>query len=135
MDEVEVSSLHPHHPGVKHVLDEMEDEVKAALEVETTGLDVGNAEAVGGVGAGSGDGLVMVVVCVVVCSSLQPNQPGVRHVVVVMVLVMVVVVVVDVLSSRQPHQPGVLHVSVLVRVDDVEAAEDEVFVVSVPLDS
>lgn len=54
----------------------------------------------------------------VVVGSLHPNQPGVRQVVVVAVLVgevvVVVVVVAVVLSSRQPHHPGVLHVEVLV---------------------
>jgi hypothetical protein len=63
-----------------------------------------------------------------VFGSLQPNQPGVSHVVVEVVVVVVSVVVivvtslvldVDVLfvvvdSSKHPHQPGVLHVDVLV---------------------
>jgi len=54
--------------------------------------------------------------------SLQPNQPGVLHVEVVVVvvsveLVVVVVDVVEVLSSRHPHHPGVLQVEV--RVADV----------------
>ena len=55
--------------------------------------------------------------------SRQPNHPGVLHVdvelVVVVMLVLVAVPEVEVVSSKQPHQPGVLQVSVrvLVRVD------------------
>lgn len=72
---------------------------------------------------------------VVVVLSLHPNQPGVLHVVVVVVDVVVVVVeaglvVVD--SSKQPHQPGVLHVSVRV-LDLVDVDELLDVVVSVPL--
>jgi hypothetical protein len=71
----------------------------------------------------------------VVVLSLHPNQPGVLHVVVVVVDVVVVVVeagLVVVVSSRQPHQPGVLHVSVRVRVL-VDVDELLEVVVSVPL--
>ena len=53
-------------------------------------------------------------VMVVFFSSLQPNQPGEMHVVVVYVVVTTLLVVV--VSSRQPHQPGVLQVEVRVRV-------------------
>jgi hypothetical protein len=84
-----------------------------------------------------------VVFVVVSSSSLQPNQPGVLHVEVDEVLVLVAVVAVaedDVDSSRHPHQPGVLHVSVRVRVDleadadvDVGLGLDDDVVVSVPL--
>lgn len=58
----------------------------------------------------------VVVVTVTFPRSLQPNQPGVRQVVVVYVVVMTecVEVVPDVVSSRHPHQPGVLQVDVLV---------------------
>lgn len=53
--------------------------------------------------------------------SLQPNQPGVSQVLVLVETLDVVVVinfVVVVLSSRQPHHPGVLQVSVLVREEE-----------------
>ena len=93
------------------------------------------------VAVGAGDGTVEVIFRVVdvVVSSLQPNQPGVLHVEVDEVDVLVVLLcdpVVD--SSRHPHQPGVLQVCVLVREDfdvDVEVAVcfEEVVVVSVPL--
>lgn len=156
-EDVDVGSLHPNHPGFLHVV-LVASFVEVAVLLDVNGalvdgsiLGDGNAleddvvlgdgtalelvwfEPVGRAGAGSGDGLVMVVVCVVVFSSLHPNQPGVRHVVVVMVLVMVVVVTV-VLSSKQPHQPGVAHVSDLVRVEEVDVGTAEV-VVSVPFDS
>lgn len=57
-----------------------------------------------------------------VVGSLQPNQPGVSHVVVlevvvVVVMVDVVVAVVVVVLSLQPNQPGVLQVEVLVLVE------------------
>jgi len=61
----------------------------------------------------------------VVSSSLQPNQPGVLQVVVVVDLSFVVVfvfdveVVVVVLSSRHPNQPGVSQVEVCVGFDVV----------------
>jgi hypothetical protein len=59
---------------------------------------------------------------VVVVSSLHPNQPGVLHVEVVVVEVLVLVDVSDVVSSRHPHQPGVLQVDVRVciLVEDVD---------------
>lgn len=82
------------------------------------------------VGTGAADGLVIVVVWVVVTGSLQPNQPGVLHVVVVRVWVVVTVAVV--LSSRQPHQPGVWQVAVRVRTELVDV-ERLLVVVSVPL--
>ena len=73
--------------------------------------------------------------------SLQPNQPGVLHVVVLvevgvgeLVGLVVVIVLVEV-GSLHPHQPGVLHVLVLVGVDDEEVVEviDVVVVISDPL--
>ena len=80
----------------------------------------------------------------VVVGSLQPNQPGVLQVVVVVdaedvvVVIVVVIVVVRVLvpdevvlSSRQPHHPGVLHV--LVRVRELEVVLVLDVVVSEPL--
>jgi hypothetical protein len=106
-------------------------------------VDVGDDEVVVAVGAGAGRVEVVVKVVDVVVSSLQPNQPGVLHVEVVDVDVLVVLLcdpVVD--SSRHPHQPGVLHVSVLVRADfvdvgfkdvDVAVCLELVVVVSVPL--
>ena len=140
-EDVDEKSLHPNQPGVLHVLvapavdvDDAELTVEEGIALDDVAIvDVGLDESVVNVGAGAGDGLVMVVVCVVVLSSLQPNQPGVMQVVVVIVLVMVAVEMV-VLSSKQPHQPGVLHVSTLVRVEDVDVGSAEV-VVSVPLDS
>lgn len=72
--------------------------------------------------------------------SLQPNQPGVLHVLVLdaevgvmmgsvdVVVVVVAEAIVEVLS-RHPHQPGVLQVSVLVLVRDVGAAVEVVVVV------
>jgi hypothetical protein len=104
---------------------------------------VDDNEVVVAVGAGAGVVVWDVVFVVVSSSSLQPNQPGVLHVEVDEVLVLVVVVAVaedDVDSSRHPHQPGVLHVSVRVRVDleadadvDVGLGLDDDVVVSVPL--
>jgi len=80
---------------------------------------------------------VVVDVVEVVVLSLQPNQPGVWHVVVEVVVTSEVVVVevpvVVVVSSKHPHQPGVLQVSVRVRVLEVEVGALEVVVVSVPL--
>ena len=82
---------------------------------------------------------VIVMVVVEVVSSLQPNQPGVLHIEVddvVVIVVLLCALVVD--SSRHPHHPGVLHVSVRVRLDlvDVDVAvgfELLLVVVSVPL--
>jgi hypothetical protein len=77
----------------------------------------------------------MVEVVVIGTLSLHPNQPGVLHDDVELVLVDVEVedsVYVD--SSRQPNQPGVLQVSVLVRLDvEVEVTKVDVVVGSVPL--
>jgi len=109
-------------------------------------VDVGVDHVVVAVGAGAvrlvrdGELVVVVVVVVVDDSSRQPNQPGVMHVDVDRVDVLLVLpspLLVD--SSRQPHHPGVLHVSVRVREDrDVEVlvgllARVVVVVVSVPL--
>lgn len=77
--------------------------------------------------------MVIVVVTTVVVASLQPNQPGVKHVVVVYVEVLVVMAVVVVVDwSRQPHQPGVWHVAVRVR-EVVLEVEELLLVVSLPL--
>ena len=114
-------------------------------------VDVGVDHVVVAVGAGAvrlvrdGELVVVVVVVVVVVddSSRQPNQPGVMHVDVDRVDVLLVLpspLLVD--SSRQPHHPGILHVSVRVREDrDVEVLVGllarvvvvVVVVVSVPL--
>jgi hypothetical protein len=98
------------------------------------GVDVGSDDVVVIVGAGAGVADCFVV-AVVVTSSLQPNQPGVLHVDVELVLVEVDIVdsvVVD--SSRHPHHPGVLQVSVLVRlVEVVLGTVTDVVVDSVPL--
>jgi len=143
----EVTSLHPHHPGVSHVVEDEEDaeldaELLVALGVEL-GVEVvvtalllvaGVSEVVVTMGAGAAEGDVMVVVRVIVLGSLQPNQPGVLQVVVVSVLVIVVVGVCDVVvvdSSRQPHQPGVLQVSV--RVCEVVVEETVLLLVVVSL--
>jgi hypothetical protein len=67
--------------------------------------------------------------------SLQPNQPGVSHVLVLVLdtKVDVLDISVVVVSSRHPHHPGVLHVSVLVLEDVVlVAVEVVVAVVWVP---
>lgn len=76
----------------------------------------------------------ILVALIVVVGSLQPNQPGVLQVVVVVVVVemLVVVVVVDVLVvvlSKQPHHPGVSQVDVLVAEVDVEVVVVVVVVV------
>lgn len=83
-------------------------------------------------------GVGVVVVMVVVVLSLQPNQPGVRQVVVVTVVVTTGIDVVwepvpVVVSSKQPHHPGVWQVSVRVRVLLVEVEVVDDVVVSVPL--
>ena len=83
------------------------------------------------VGAGAGTEVMNVVVYVVVASFLHPNQPGLKHVVVVTVLVSVVLLLV--VSSRHPHHPGVLQVSVRVLVLEVEVWVGDVVVRSVPL--
>jgi len=68
---------------------------------------------------------------VVVVGSLQPNQPGVLHVdVVVKDVIVVIVDPLVVVSSKQPHHPGVLQVSVRVRVE----VEVEVMMVVVVVD-
>lgn len=59
-------------------------------------------------------GASVVVVTVRFADSLHPNQPGVRQVVVVYVVVATGCVLV--VPSRQPHHPGVLQVLVLVYV-------------------
>ena len=84
-------------------------------------------------GAGAGDaGTVASLVLVVVVGSLQPNQPGVLHVELEVLDVLVVdVVVVVVVSSRQPHHPGVWQVVVRVLVEVKELDFD--VVVSDPL--
>jgi hypothetical protein len=100
---VKVGSLHlPNHPGCPQEIDDGGEE---------TG-EVGVEEVVM---VGPGTALPAVVV-----SSLQPNQPGVLQVAVVVSLVDVEgeVLVVVVLSSKHPHQPGVLQVLVRVRVVD-----------------
>lgn len=79
---VVMGSLHPHQPGVLHVVELC----VVVSEVEVV-VEVGAEDDVVTEGTGTGEGLVMVVVWVVVCSSLQPNQPGVKQVVVVIVLV------------------------------------------------
>lgn len=112
------SSSHPQkNPGVQV-------EVDLEVVVMTVVVDPGAA-------------LVVVIVAaeVVVDSSLQPNQPGVWHVDVdvLLVLEVLVVVVVVVLSSRQPNHPGVLHVSVRVRVVVEVLLLLLVVVLSVPL--
>lgn len=74
----------------------------------------------------------VVVVTVKFADSLQPNQPGVRQVVVVNVVVTTGwVLLVD--PSRQPHQPGVLQVAVLVKVVGSAVLVFVVVVVSDPL--
>jgi hypothetical protein len=71
-----------------------------------------------------------VVVDVVVVGSLQPNQPGVLQLVVVVVSEVLVFAVIVVVLSRQPHHPGVLQVEVLVLVEDVVGVEVVVVVES-----
>jgi len=140
-----VASLQPHHPGVAQVVEdegdlELDDSVDLGVElagelvVIATLLVAGTSEVGVTIGAGAAEGEVIVVVRVIVLGSLQPNQPGVLHVVVVNVLVIVVVEVVDVVvvdSSRQPHQPGVLQVSV--RVSEVVLEETVLLLVVVSL--
>lgn len=127
-------SLHQNHPGVSQEL------VAAGLVAEVeTGAVGGGLVVVVIDGAGvafAADELEeeeeeVVVDVVVVVGSLHPNQPGVSHVEVVVVLVDVVVVsslVVVVVSSRQPHHPGVSQVDVRV-VEVVELVEEVVVVV------
>ncbi len=71
---------------------------------------------------------VMVVVATMVVGLLQPNQPGTKQLVDVVVKVKVVLLAgrVVVVSSKQPHQPGVLHVVVRVRVRDDDDDEEVV---------
>jgi hypothetical protein len=116
---VVTGSLQPSQPGWEHVVDDFE------LVVVAVGIGRGIIRA------------VELDVLVGVFESLQPNQPGVLHVVVVVVVVRVVVVLVLVVvvvlvetvvdSSKQPHQPGVSHV--VVRLLDVVVEELEVVVV------
>lgn len=61
---------------------------------------------------------------------MQPNQPGVLHVDVLLDELVDVVVGWLVDSSKQPHQPGDLQVSVRVCVNDV----DDWMLVDVPLE-
>lgn len=140
-----MASLQPHHPGVAQVVEDEEDlelddsvdlgvELAGELVVIATLLVAGTSEVGVTIGAGAAEGEVIVVVRVIVLGSLQPNQPGVLHVVVVSVLVIVVVEIVDVVvvdSSRQPHQPGVLQVSV--RVSEVVLEETVLLLVVVSL--
>jgi len=110
----------PNQPGQSHVLVGCDDDVVVM------------------VGAGAAEGVVTIVedAEVVVMGSLQPNQPGVLQVEVVVEEVLVVVVDVGadvVVSSKQPHQPGVLQVSVRVRVDMVELLVVVVVIGSLPL--
>lgn len=85
-----------------------------------------------------GEGLIFVD-AVVVVGSLQPNQPGVLHVVVVVDRLLVVEVVLDVVVvsvvvlSKQPHHPGVSQVDVLVKDIDVDEDLVVVVVISEPL--
>jgi len=104
--EVTVSSLQPHHPRDEQ--DSRERDVDVLVVVS--------------------------VVAVVVVGSLQPNQPGVWHTVVVGIVTGMLVEEgkpLVAVGSRQPHQPGVLQVSVLVFVN--VADELDVLVVVVPL--
>lgn len=94
----------------------------------------------GAVGAGAVEKAVLagsaVVVVVVVVKSLQPNQPGVSHVEVLVRGVDVVVTggvvtgaeVVVVVGSLQPNQPGVLQVDVELEVVLVDELVDVVVV-------
>lgn len=83
------------------------------------------------VGSAELEEVVEVVVAEVL--SLQPNQPGVSQVLVLVetldVVVVIDCVVVVVLSSRQPHHPGVLQVSVRVREEEEEVVGSAVEVV------
>jgi hypothetical protein len=101
------TSLQPNQPGVVQLVeldvneddceglaDELIIELTAELVVELIGsalLVAGVSEGVVTIGAGAALGDVIVVVRVMVVGSLQPNHPGVLHVEVVIVLVMVVV--------------------------------------------
>jgi len=119
---VDVGSPQPSHPGVSQVDGAL---MEALFEVD---MDVCDE-------LGVGTAAAVVVMVVFTGSSLQPNHPGLRHVVVVIVVngtdeVLVLPVVVD--SSRQPHQPGVVHVDVRVRVADADALV-RVVLDSVPL--
>ncbi len=83
-----VGSLHlPNHPGCLQVILEVVGLVVLVIEGDRLGVGVD--------------------VVVVVVGSLQPNQPGVLQLVVVVVLEVLVVVVAVVVLSKQPHQPGV----------------------------
>jgi hypothetical protein len=121
--EVVDASLHPNHPGVAQLVEELDavelaeelaEELAVWLAVELTGkLAVGLAveravelavcaplvarvsDVVVTIGSGAALGDVIVVVRVNVVGSLHPNQPGVLHEVVVIVLVIVVVGVCD----------------------------------------
>ena len=93
---VVVPQSSPNHPCLQDVVVAEFDAVVAAVVVEVVGARV-------------------VVVMVVFAASLQPNQPGVRQVVVVYVVVMMGVDEVE-LGSRHPHHPGVLQVVVRVYV-------------------
>lgn len=104
---------------------DVEEELEVEVEIE---VEVDVAVAVGSTAEGEVTGSVVVVL------SLHPNQPGVLHVVVVVVDVVVEVVEdmpVEVVSSRHPHQPGVLHVSVRVLV--LVELDEVLVVVVVPL--
>lgn len=114
-----VGSLQPpKKPGEVHVVEGAGDVVTGSvgsLHPPKKPGDVHVVEVVVAVGVGTAviEGLARVVVDVL---SLQPNQPGVLHdvVVAVEVVLLVAVPVAVVVSSRHPHHPGVLHVSVLV---------------------
>jgi hypothetical protein len=141
---VEVASLQPQMaPGVAHVevelvnVDDAEDEdvVGSLHPPKNPGC---SQVVVVAVGVGVMAGVVVAVgmreeLLVVVTSSLHPNQPGVLHVDVEVVVTLLVDVcdVAVVVSSRQPHHPGVLQVAVLVRV--FVEVEDVDVVLSVPL--
>jgi hypothetical protein len=130
----DVSSLQPNQPGVSHVVD-----VKVVRGTVVRGAVLGGTVVrcvEGGVDVSEGEitvGLVDVI-SVVTVLSLQPNQPGVSHVVVAVVLVVVgvSVLVAVVVSSKQPHHPGVSQAAVLVCVVFVVVEDDEV-IGSVPL--
>lgn len=125
---VVVSFLQPHHPRLIQL-------VESETELLELGLVSGGVVTMVEIG----EFVVMVVVrmTVLVLAFLQPNQPGVRHVVLTVVVVRVVVMGVDIVvvvdSSRQPHHPGVLQVLVLRRLVDVVLLRRVVVVVSEPL--
>ena len=108
VETVMLGSLQPKKPG----------DLQAGAELLD---DEDLEEVVVRVGTGTTVCVVTVVVSVyVVDPFLQPNQPGVRHVVTVVVLVCVTGLdVVD--SSKHPHHPGVKHVAVrdVVLVDEL----------------